>query len=212
VSPDYLDEAVDRAVRELMDVEPADDLGGRILRRVSAPRSSMPFRTLTLVAAACLLLLGVVAPRALREWRSGSVPNTAPARLQTAESPERAPATPPIEDARTQSSPAAAAAAAADVATEPTVASARRRPGPSPRSRRDARAQSPQAVAQASPESAAALPSWPAEVVVIEQLAPISAIAVAPLSHLPLRIEEITIDPLEIEPLHVDPLSSSTQQ
>jgi hypothetical protein len=211
VSPDHLDEAVDRALREMMGAEPDHDLAGQVLRRISTSSSSRRHRTRALAVAACLLLLMAIGSRALREWRSDPATNMTSARLHTAESPERAPARPApsaIDAARTPSGPAAVA----DAATEPAVASARR-PGRNPRTVRDAHGQSLQPAADAgTPESTADFAPWPAEVVAVEQLDPITAITVAPVSQAPLRIEEITIDPLEIEPLRVDPLSSSTQQ
>jgi hypothetical protein len=209
LSPDHLDEAFDRAVREMLDAEPDHDLADRVLRRISASSSSRGYRPRGVVFAACMLLLMAIGSGILRKWDSDSAPDMTSARLHTVESPGRAPARPlpaPIEAAR------APGPAAAGVVTEPAVASVNR-PAANPRTIRQGRGPSLQTGADAgAPRSAADFAPWPAEVVTVEQLAPLTAITVAPVSQAPLRIEDITIDPLEIEPLQVDPLSSSTQQ
>ncbi len=212
MTPNHLDEAVDRALREIMGAEPADDLAQRVLREISAPLSSWPRRTLTLGLAACLLLLAVATPRILRVWRSDSPATMVSTRVETPGTPERTPATPPnaaSRDARGASGPGPAT----DVAEETASASARRVTRTSSPAARHEHGELPQVIADARrTQGASALEPGPAEALAVEPLDPIRPIRVAPVIQAPFRIDEIAIEPLEIEPLQVDPLSSATQQ
>src|SRR5947207_14159444 len=60
---DHLDLAIDRAVREMLDVEPPDGLRGRVLERIDSPRGGVPWIWIaTPVAVAAILVLALVLP------------------------------------------------------------------------------------------------------------------------------------------------------
>ena len=73
MNADRVDDAIDRAVREMLDVEPPADLRARVMAQVSAPGSRLPAAgwILAPLAAAVLVLLAVFVAR-----RGEPVPQT----------------------------------------------------------------------------------------------------------------------------------------
>lgn len=70
------DEAIDRAVREMLDVEPPAGLRGRVLDRIESPRRSLGWTWIAgPLAAAAILVLAVLMPS-----ESGRTPVAPPAR------------------------------------------------------------------------------------------------------------------------------------
>jgi hypothetical protein len=83
-----LDAAIDRAVREMLDVEPPPGLHGRVMDRLETPRRGIAWTWLVApVAAAAVVVLAVTAP-----WREDAPARpTAPPIVATVDPPRAAP-------------------------------------------------------------------------------------------------------------------------
>lgn len=92
-----LDMAIDRAVREMLDVEPPAGLRGRVLDRIESPRRGFGWMWIAAPLAAAMLILAVLAP-----WRQVAPPVVTPGPPSVARAeqpvtlpPTIAPAAPP---------------------------------------------------------------------------------------------------------------------
>jgi hypothetical protein len=95
-----LDIAIDRAVREMLDVEPPAGLRGRVIARIESPRRGMAWTWVVApAAAAAVIVLTVLAP-----WQHAARPVAAgaPALIARVAPP---PAVPPVTSPNTAASP-----------------------------------------------------------------------------------------------------------
>jgi hypothetical protein len=116
-----LDVAIDRAVREMLDIEPRADLRGRVLDRISNVPVASGFRRkgwiFAPIAAAALILLAVTLPwRSPRTANPSSGPQVAPQVVRTTP-PSVAPQTVPSAAPRPR--PAAASSTSVAIARSP---------------------------------------------------------------------------------------------
>jgi hypothetical protein len=120
-----LDVAIDRAVREMLDIEPRADLRGRVLDRISKVPAGSRFRRkgwiLAPIAAAAVILLAVMLP-----WRSPRIANPS-SRPQVA--PQVVGTTPPSVAQRTVPSATPRTRPAGTSSTSVAVARSPRSPG-----------------------------------------------------------------------------------
>jgi hypothetical protein len=186
-----LDEAIDRAVREMMNVEPTDDLRQRVLDEIAGtPQWVMPWRTLAAASAALaaivLLIVNLITRQpAPPESRVASTRAVAPLQ-QTTPPPATKPSTPASQALPRDTLPIA------------------QRPG---RSAPRAAPQTPQErlVEAASIPGALALETatTPAE-----PLAPVLPVAMTLLYTPPIRTSEIEITQITLERIEIVPLPS----
>lgn len=175
-----LDMAIDRAVREMLDVEPPMGLRGRVLDRIQRPRRSFAWVWIAVpVAAAAVILLAVVG-----SWRQAAPPARPAAPIVARVEPR---VTVPVvgssktpETSKTASIPL------------PYVTPRGRRPAPSG--------------LDDGPIAAALAPADDASE--IDPLSPIAPITVPSVSPASITPAEIAISPLSpIVELHIAPLS-----
>jgi hypothetical protein len=185
-----LDEAIDRAVREMMNVEPTGDLRRRVLDEIAgAPQWVMPVRALAAASAALaavvLLIVNLItrlpAPPENRVASTLAVPPI----QQTTPPPATKPSTP-------------AASQAQD--TLPIA----QRPGRS----------TPRVAPHTAQERLVEAASIPGPLALetattpAEPLAPVLPVAVTPLYTPPIRTSEIEITQITLEPIEIVPLPS----
>ena len=95
----HLDDAIDRAVREMMSGEPASDLRQRVLDDITAPQhrrfawSTLAYSSAALAAIVLLVLSLVTRRPVVPETRIAGTPAAAPAAAQTTPSPVAAQST-----------------------------------------------------------------------------------------------------------------------
>jgi hypothetical protein len=172
--------AIDRAVREMLDVEPPMGLRGRVLDRIQQPRRSFAWVwTAVPIAAAAVILLAVVV-----SWRQAALP-ARPAVPVVAEVEPRV-TIPVVGSSKTPETPMVASIPLAFV---------------TPRARRPA----PSGLDD-SPIAAALAPADDASE--IDPLSPIAPITVPSVSPVSITPAEIAISPLSpIVELRIAPLS-----
>jgi hypothetical protein len=186
--PDMIDEAIDRVVREMMNVEPAGDLRQRVLDELAGPCQVLPWRALASASAglaAIVLLVVTLITRqpAPPESRVATTRAGAPATQQTTPPPATDPA-------NQEASPA--------VRRDPSLIA--RRPGRVP----PPAAQERLVEAASIPGPLALEPSTaPAE-----PLAPVLPVALTTLDTPPIKTSEIEITPIALERLEILPLPS----
>jgi hypothetical protein len=180
---DKLDEAIDRAVREMMAVEPRPGMRHRVRKRLEARRRifTVP-RIATVAAAAAVLLIVTMTTRSTRP---------APETVSTDARPAAAPSTPSSRTPSiTPTNPA------------PATTVVRHRPSDAPAT--------PSRQVQAASIDAAILPD---AAVRIAPIAAIDPIRVANLSEtaMPLQVpivtNEIRIVPIAVDPIDIPPLT-----
>jgi hypothetical protein len=176
-----LDKAIDRAVREMLDVEPPAGLRGRVLDRIKQPRRGIGWMWIAApVAAAAVIILAVLAP-----WRQPAPRVVAPSSpsIATVDLP---PTVPPVTAPASQDSP--------KTVTIPTGHA-------TPPGRQPASGRAPERIVVA-----AVLPA--ADASAIDPLSPIAPITVAPARPADIAPKEIAISPLApIAELQIAPLS-----
>jgi hypothetical protein len=90
-SDEQLDDAIDRAVREMMDVDPPAGLRARVLARLDAP--GHPWRPARLLAGAAAVAIALLA--LLQPWRQAPEPEPRLATASPGQPPAVAPQQPP---------------------------------------------------------------------------------------------------------------------
>ena len=182
-----LDAAIDRAVREMLDVEPPAGLRGRVIDRIESPRRGLTWIWIaTPIAAAAILVLAVLLP--------SKTPTTVV-------NPERTVATAPFDAARgRQPQPAASAAPStiAPVSPQAVVAQTTTR---QPRTRPGVRA----AVADEMTAEA--------EIVWVDPLTPPAPVSVPAIEEgRGDTIQSIDLAPREIPALEIRPISDTPRE
>lgn len=188
----HLDDAIDRAVREMMSAEPASDLRRRVLDTITRPRrraiawSALAYGSAAL-AAIVLLVVSLVTRRAdVPETRVAGAPTVSPAAAPTRPSP-----------------------LAPEPAEQPAVSSPGRRQSPA---RRPREASTPDVgvpnfadrrVEAASIPGALALGS---EAMSAASLEPVVPLGIAAIGAEPIVTKEIGIAPIDIVRIEIAPL------
>ena len=186
----HLDDAIDRAVREMMSAEPAGDLRQRVLDTITRPRqrafawSALAYSSAAL-AAIVLLVVSLVT-------RRPDVPETRVAGTQSV-SPAAAPTTPTPVDPQPAQQPAVSL------------------PGRSPSSPRQARGTSTPPVgvqnfADRRVEAASIPGALESETTAAAPLEPVVPLGIATIGAEPIVTKEIGIAPIEIVRIEIAPL------
>jgi hypothetical protein len=183
----HLDDAIDRAVREMMSGEPASDLRQRVLDNITRPQPrAFAWSTLAYGSAALavivLLVLSLVARRPdVPETRIAGTPTVAPAAAPTSPSPVVPRPTP---------QPAASSPGRNHSSSRPRETSPRPVGGPDFTDRRVEAASIAGEPALEPPTTSSA-----------ERLAPVVPIVIATIGTKEIEIAPITIGRIEIAPL-----------
>ena len=185
-----LDEAIDRAVREMMNVEPTGDLRQRVLDEIAgAPQWVMPWRALAAASAALAAIVLLIVNLITRQ--------PAPAENRVASTI----AVPPIQ--QTTPPPATKPSTPAASQAQDTLPIAQRPGRSTPRVARH--------TAQERLVEAASIPgplALETATTPAEPLAPVLPVAVTPLYTPPIRTSEIEITQITLEPIEIVPLPS----
>ena len=187
-----LDEAIDRAVREMMNVEPTGDLRQRVLDEIAgAPHWVMPWRALAAASAALAAMLLLIVSLITRQQAppESRVASTRPVPpiQQTTPPPATKPSTPAASQARPRD-------------TLPIA----QRPGRS----------TPRVAPQTPQERLVEAASIPGTLVLesattpAEPLAPVRPVAMTLLDTPPIRTSEIEITQITLERIEIVPLPS----
>jgi hypothetical protein len=189
VADKQLDEAIDRAVRDMTHVEPTGDLRQRVLDEIGAPQWVMPWRVLASASAALaaiVLLVNLITRQpAPPESRVASTRAVSPIQ-QTTPPPATKPSTPGTAQARPP-------------ATSPIAQRPRRSTPLAPHTAQD------RLVEAASIPGALALETSTAPA---EPLAPVLPVAMTLLETPLIRTSEIEITQITLERIEIVPLPS----
>ena len=185
-----LDEAIDRAVREMMNVEPTGDLRQRVLDEIAgAPQWVMPWRALAAASAALAAIVLLIVNLITRQ--------PAPPENRVASTL----AVPPIQ----QTTP--------PPATKPSTPAASQAQDTLPIAQRPGRS-TPLVAPHTAQERLVEAASIPGPLALetattpAEPLAPVLPVAVTPLYTPPIRTSEIEITQITLEPIEIVPLPS----
>jgi hypothetical protein len=186
---EHLDAAIDRAVREMLDVEPPAGLRGRVLDRLERPRRGLGWMWIAApIAAAAVIVLAVMLPWRGEPWGTTPAPRVMPA--------------PQV------------AVTASPQAPLPAPSSSPLPRGPLPSPRAVVRPSGPQRLVSAARPagegtlSAAMVPPSAESDAGIDPLAPIAPITVAVVRPVNITPTEIVVSPLApITELQIAPLS-----
>jgi hypothetical protein len=183
MSERQLDDAIDRAVRDMMSVDADGAFQARVLERLEQPKPRLGWRAMALAgAAASIVVISLMVTR----------------------TPEPAPVIQNVQ----RDVPAVTQGSAASARVEPPTGSYARRPGRAamPRAARTA-------VSEQVPQGLISATIAPEQAVTIEPLQVIDPITVAPLERPLLAAEGVVVAPLEpIAEVQIAPLSTRVER
>lgn len=182
-----LDDAIDRAVRHVMNADPRPGFDGRVMRRLERP-ARRPFAWPHLATAAGALAAIVVLAVVLSDRRSA--PQRAPERSAAPQSGPAVATGVPVPQRQLPSVPTAA----------PAAPSGPQRVRTRPQERR------PPVGGEITAASVEAAPLDEPPIAMIGALAPPSALAVEDIEPRAVNVAPITMEPIEIDRLSVQPL------
>ena len=187
-----LDEAIDRAVRDMMSVEPRADLRARVLAELGGGRTRVALWPRLAWASAALALIFAIATMILQR-PSDRRDETQVATVQPSTSPRE---TPPDRPSQSVGTPPTGSRGSTPAAKRP-----RTHEGTSvrPTTTLD------RPIQAASIDTLDAVAVEP--VVTVDRLHPIEPIGIASLGALGVSTSEIVINPISLEPVDVTPLS-----